>query len=73
MKTILIFLRTAIKMFLDRNRCTESPLYEKFLKKLAEVDTGSASSYQLAKYYTGKEKFEDAISAYQKAIDAEKK
>ncbi len=65
------FLRTAINV-LDRNRCTESPLYEKFLKKLAEVDTGSASSYQLAKYYTGKEKFEDAISAYQKAIDAEK-
>lgn len=65
------FLRTAITV-LEKNRCTQSPVYERFLRKLAEVDTGSASAYQLARYYTGKEKFEDAVSAYQKAIEAEK-
>lgn len=65
------FLRTAITV-LEKNRCTESSVYEGLLRKLSEVDTGSASSYQLARYYTGKEKFADAVSAYQKAIEVEK-
>ncbi|NMB73285.1 MAG: hypothetical protein GYA22_14185 [Bacteroidales bacterium] len=65
------FLRNAISV-LEKNRCTQSPVYERFLKKLSETDTGSASAYQLARYYTGKERFEDAVTAYQKAIEAEK-
>lgn len=64
------FLRTAI-VVLEKNRCEQASVYEQFLRRLSEIDTGSATSYQLAKYYTAKEQFEKAVSAYQKAIDTE--
>jgi len=64
-------LKKMIRM-LDRQNCSESPLFAKASEKLFELEPSAEAAYNMARFFVKADKLDKAKEYYKQAIDKEK-